>query len=199
MNIRSISLLVTIAIGVTALGLVASEYGERYEVYEREHEGEREGREHGDESSSAYLSDAGHALYKTECGSCHLAYPPIMLPVPSWKGVMGALGDHFGDNAELDTQTARKIADFLARNAAGAGQGRYAEGTWRSTRGRTPPLRLTETDYFRGQHHEIPVRMVMDNPGVGSFSRCDACHRGAERGDFDEHGVRIPGYGDWDD
>jgi len=35
--------------------------------------------------------------------------------------------------------------------------------------------------------------------GVGSFARCEACHRGAEQGDFDEHGVRIPGHGNWDD
>jgi hypothetical protein len=128
-----------------------------------------------------------------------MAYPPTMLPASSWQSVMDTLGDHFGDNAELGTQTARKIADFLARNAAGAGQGRYAEGTWRWTLERTPPARLTETDYFRGQHHEIPARMVTDNPGVRSFARCETCHRGAEQGDFDEQGVHIPGYGNWDD
>jgi hypothetical protein len=41
--------------------------------------------------------------------------------------------------------------------------------------------------------------MVTGNPEVVSFSRCETCHRGAEQGDFDEHGVRIPGYGRWDD
>jgi hypothetical protein len=42
-------------------------------------------------------------------------------------------------------------------------------------------------------------RMVKGNPDVGSFSRCETYHRGADRGNFDEHGVRIPGDGRWDD
>ena len=83
--------------------------------------------------------------------------------------------------------------------SAGQGRGEYGERSWRSTRDRNPPLRISETDYFRGQHHEIPAKMVVGNPDVGGFSRCEACHRGAEQGDFDEHGVRIPGYGRWDD
>ncbi|MDP1920915.1 MAG: CxxxxCH/CxxCH domain-containing protein, partial [Myxococcales bacterium] len=37
--------------------------------------------------------------YETECGSCHLAFPPNLLPAPSWKSVMGGLTDHFGQNA----------------------------------------------------------------------------------------------------
>ena len=41
--------------------------------------------------------------------------------------------------------------------------------------------------------------MVAGNPYVGSFSRCEICHGDAEEGNFDEHGVRIPGYGRWDD
>jgi len=40
---------------------------------------------------------------------------------------------------------------------------------------------------------------VKDNPEVGSFSRCDACHTGAAKGSYDEHGVRIPGFGRWED
>ncbi len=89
--------------------------------HEREHHGERdhdddhEHRERGGASGSAYLSDPGYALYKTECGDCHMAYPPSMLPAASWQDMMGALEDHFGDNAELDAATADQIAAFLDR------------------------------------------------------------------------------------
>ena len=200
-----ISLFAAAAIGVAAVGILADEDDEGHEAHEREHGEKRdhdedhERREHGSGTGSVYLSDPELTLYKTECGDCHMAYPPTLLPTPSWRGMMGSLEDHFGDNAELDTGTADQISTFLARNAAGEGRGEYGERSWRATRDRTPPLRITQTDYFLGQHHEIPAKMVAGNPDVGSFSRCETCHRGAEQGDFDEHGVRIPGYGRWDD
>ena len=194
-----ISLFVATAVSTAVVGLVADEYDERHEAHDREH-GERDRDDnHGRGSGSAYLSDPQYALYKSECGDCHMAYPPSMLPAPSWRGMMGSLEDHFGDNAELDIATAEQLSLFLARNAAGKRRDEYSERAWRATRDRSPLMRITETDYFRGQHHEIPAKLVTGNPAVGSFSRCEACHRGADQGDFDEHGVRIPGYGRWDD
>jgi hypothetical protein len=47
-----------------------------------------------------YLQDPKYPLYKDECGSCHFAYPPTMLPAASWERVMAGLGAHFGDNAD---------------------------------------------------------------------------------------------------
>ena len=205
MNKTLISLFAAAAIGVTAVGIMADEDEEDHEAHEREHGEERdhdeinERREHGNGTGAVYLSDPAYTLYRTECGDCHMAYPPTMLPARSWRGMMSSLEDHFGDNAELDKETADQISAFLARNAAGIGMGEYGERSWRATRERNPPLRITLTDYFRGQHHEIPAKMVAGNPDVGSFSRCETCHRGADQGDFDEHGVRIPGYGHWDD
>ncbi len=51
--------------------------------------------------------------YKQECGSCHLAYPPGLLPASSWQRLMGDLPHHFGTDASLDA------ADACARSAAG--------------------------------------------------------------------------------
>jgi Dihaem cytochrome c len=89
--------------------------------------------------------------------------------------------------------------------AAGAGLATLAlwaddnEHMWRATRDQTPPLRITETDYFLGQHYEIPAKMVTENPEVKSFSRCAACHTQADQGSFNEHQVRVPGYGRFED
>lgn len=136
--------------------------------------------------------------YQEECGSCHFAYQPGLLPVASWRRIMDGLADHFGESAELDRATADELRAYLYANAADrVGTGR-SPGIANSLRN-SAPLRFTDTTYFRRQHHEIPARVVEDNPEVGSFSRCDACHTGASDGNFDEHGVRIPGYGTWDD
>lgn len=209
MKTKLISLLVAGTVGLATVGLLAEGYEERQETHEREGYGERDqgrggdaaydNREYGDGSGLTYLSDPQYGLYKGECGDCHMAYPPSMLPAVSWHAMMGNLEDHFGDDAELDAALANQITAFLARNAAGMGAGEYSERSRRATEGREPPLRITQTDYFRGQHHEIQDKLVTGNSDVGSFSRCEACHRNAARGDFDEHEVRIPGYGHWDD
>jgi len=131
---------------------------------------------------------ASDPLYLDECGSCHLAYPPGLLPARSWRALMAGLDDHFGDNAELDEISRRQISTYLEENAS---RGSRDAGDTR--------LRITETRHFRHEHDEIPTRLVADNAEVGSFSRCDACHADADRGHFDEDTVRIPGHGRWDD
>jgi hypothetical protein len=183
MNKRRTAILLTASAVLLALVAVAGEY-------------EREGRE---DDGLRRLAGPQQALYQQECGGCHLAYPPELLPAASWRAVMAGLGDHFGDNAELDPANARQVTAILVANAADQAPGAYAEHTRRATQGRAPSLRLTGTDYFRGKHHEIPAKMVTGNPQVGSFSRCDACHARAASGSFDEGEVRIPGYGGFDD
>jgi hypothetical protein len=138
------------------------------------------------------------ASYQEECGSCHFAYQPGLLPAASWQRIMDGLADHFEENAELDPETTDQLRTYLIANAADrTGTGR-SPGIANSLRG-SAPLRFTDTTYFRRQHHEIPDRAVKDNPEVGSFSRCDACHTEAAEGSYDEHSVRIPGFGRWED
>ena len=141
---------------------------------------------------------ADNPQYVEECGACHLAYPPGMLPSLSWRRIMSGLEDHFGENAELDVESARHITAYLTANAADRSHIGRAPHVARSLRGNAP-LRFTKTRYFLRKHHEIPRRLVADNPDVGSFSRCEACHAGAKQGNYNEHQVRIPGVGRWDD
>lgn len=191
-----IAIVATAAAGATFVGLMASEGEGRSGWYEH-----RERLEHDGASrpgGSGFLRDPAYARYHQECGDCHLAYPPAMLPADAWQGVLDTLADHFGDNAELDAATAMEIGAFLERHSAGNSRGKYSARMNRATQGRAP-RRITETDYFVGQHHEIPRKMVADNPDIQRFSRCEACHASAADGLFDENAVRIPGYGRWDD
>ncbi|MGB0723285.1 MAG: diacylglycerol kinase [Gammaproteobacteria bacterium] len=139
-------------------------------------EGEYEGR----------LGVPANADYEAECGSCHLAYPASLLPVDTWRRMMAGLDDHFGDNAELDPALREKLELHLTSYAS-----RRASNT--------DSLRISDQGWFRHEHDEVPARMVTGNTEVGSFARCEACHQNAARADFDEDGVRIPGYGRWDD
>jgi hypothetical protein len=140
---------------------------------------------------------AATKIYREECGSCHLAYPPQLLPPGSWEKVMGNLEDHFGENAELDEPTRKQLQDYLVQRSTPR-RGEYR----RILRNMDPdrlPMRITDMVYFRRKHHEIPDRLIRGNDKVRSLSQCDACHRDAERGYFDEDRVIVPGVGRWDD
>jgi hypothetical protein len=119
-------------------------------------------------------------VWKAECGSCHLPYPPELLPASSWRALMNGLDRHFGTDASLESATAARISAFLERNA----------GRDRSESGR-PLLRITESRWFRHEHDELGGT-VWKNPKIKSPANCAACHADAEAGDFDEHGARIP-------
>ncbi len=130
-----------------------------------------------------------NATYKAECATCHMAYPPGMLPAASWRKMMNGLDRHFGENASLEPATRNEITTFLtmwsAENTNPKYQRKYAESST------NPPIRITSTVWFRHKHDEIRPE-VFRRKGVGSAANCVACHRGAERGDFDDDNVRIP-------
>ena len=181
------------SLGVTPGVLFASGSGED-EPAEYGKYGEREDDRRHPGRNALVVRNYG---YRDECGSCHLAYPPELLPARSWRVLMQGLDRHFGDNAEVDAQTATRIEAYLVANAATGDRYRRAAGLSRVSDGSQP--RITATRYFQRKHDEVPQRLVKDNSEVGSFSNCQACHSGAERGDFDEDRVRIPGAGRWND
>lgn len=137
--------------------------------------------------------------YKAECASCHMAYPPGLLPARSWEKIMTNLDNHFGDNAVLDAKSLDSISQFLVSNSADQSDYRRSQSFNNSIKSGEVPERITETRYFLHKHDEVPARMVQDNPKVGRFSNCIACHAAADKGHFNEDDIRIPGFGRWDD
>lgn len=133
------------------------------------------------------------ALYREECGACHMAYPAKLLPAESWKQLMGGLTNHFGENAEIETGSADTITHYLMTYSGKEGKGILKRLT------DPMPLQITELPYFKRKHREIPERLVSGNPEVGNFNDCSVCHAKAVDGVFDEDTVDIPGYGRWDD
>jgi mono/diheme cytochrome c family protein len=121
------------------------------------------------------------AQYRQECGSCHTAYAPGLLPPDSWRQLMGGLASHFGTDASLDAATTKTIAAWLAE------AGRPARGA----EAPPPDNRITRSAWFVRKHREVSAA-TWRLPAVKSASNCSACHAGAEQGDFDEHAVRIP-------
>jgi hypothetical protein len=123
------------------------------------------------------------AKFEQECGACHIAFPPGMMPAVSWQHIMDGLHRHFGTDATLEPETSQEIGKWLQAHA----------GTFRRVSEPPPADRITRSPWFLRQHREgeIPAA-VWKRTSVGSPSNCAACHPGAARGDFDEDRVRIP-------
>jgi len=126
------------------------------------------------------LSVPNNPKWKEECGSCHIAYPPQLLTAENWQRLMGGLNKHFGANAILDAKDNKDILDFLQRNA-GSGNRNSASS-----------LRISDTSWFTREHREVSGN-TWSNPAIKSRSNCTACHVNAERGDWSERGIRMPG------
>jgi hypothetical protein len=149
--------------------------------------------------SRADIAPVENQAYRNECGSCHFAFQPGLLPASAWARIVDGLSDHYGDDASLDARQTAEIRSYLVKNAAdNATRSRSRAFAAGPTDHESLP-RITQTNYFKREHYEIPPRLVGANPQVRSFSNCQSCHRTADAGVYNEHQVVIPGVGRWDD
>lgn len=134
---------------------------------------------------SHYFPPVADPVVKEECGSCHLAFAPSMLPASSWQRMMGDLKNHFGDDATVDPKIAAKITDYLVRNAADTGGQRYGEKLQRGVSASNAPLRITELPKWTREHRKVPD-WEWRHKDVRTRANCVACHSNAEYGDYDD-------------
>jgi cytochrome b len=132
-----------------------------------------------------------NATWNRECGSCHLAFHPTLLPARSWEALLDGQADHFGDDLALDPATVAGLREFARKNAAESAQTEAAWKINRSVPRQVVPLRITETRYWERKHREIAAS-VWKTPAVRSKANCAACHRDAERGTFEDAAMRLP-------
>jgi hypothetical protein len=115
-------------------------------------------------------------FYVQECASCHVAYPPGMLPAPSWARLMSGLKQHFGTDASFDPQEVQRLNQWLQSHADERHQ----------TIAPPPQDRIT-----RSKHRQIEAA-TWRLPSVRSAANCMACHSTADQGRYSEHALRQP-------
>ncbi len=117
-------------------------------------------------------------VVKEECGSCHLAFAPSMLPASSWQRMMGELDKHFGDNASVDPAIAEKITRYLVANAGDAGGQRYSSKLLKGVALGSAPQRITELPKWVREHRKVPD-WEWRHKDVRTKANCVACHTGS--------------------
>ncbi len=122
-----------------------------------------------------------HPLYKQECSTCHMAYPPDFLSKPAWTRVMTGLANHYGTDASIDEATVRDITKWLHQTG----------GTYKRVVATSKEDRITTTPWFIKKHREVKPN-VFKRTSIKSAANCAACHTKAAEGNFDEDFVRTP-------
>ena len=133
-----------------------------------------------------------HQQTLSTCGNdCHVAHQPGLLPERSWKRIMANLDDHFGEQVKISQDTREAIEDYLIRNAADYTRSKYSMKIMKSIGAQTP-LRITEIEYFRRKHEEIPPQVIR-HESVQLISNCRNCHIDADvTGDYHDRNVKMP-------
>lgn len=134
---------------------------------------------------------ADNPLWREKCGSCHVAYHPVLLPRRSWRALFAAQPEHFGENLVLDEEICRTLKAFHLRHAA---ETLRTEASYRisiSLGADKTPLRITETPYWREKHAEID-EAIWHHKEVRSRANCNACHLDAAQGTYADAAMRIP-------
>lgn len=128
-------------------------------------------------------------LYVVECGACHMPFHPSLAPAFVWSAIVDRLGDHFGEDASLDSASADRIRSFLLANSADVVDTRPANRL--RVIDRADPLRITATPFWKHVHAGISDAVFKSKP-VGSRAACGACHQDAATGFFYPAVINIP-------
>jgi len=134
---------------------------------------------------------AANPTWSSECGDCHVAFHPSLLPARSWAALLAHQDDHFGEDLALDPDTLKTLQSFAAAHSAGAHESEPARKIDASIKPGDTPLRITETPYWRAKHARIP-NQAWHLAEIASKSNCDACHADARGGAFEDSGMRLP-------
>jgi cytochrome b len=128
-------------------------------------------------------------VYVKECAACHSPHHPSLAPASTWRAIIATLGEHFGDNAELDPAVARTVLAYLLANSSDNWDTKAAN------RLRTPDpqgsSRITLTAGWQEFHHHVSPTAFTANT-IGGKLNCDACHRDASIGHFQPRSIKIP-------
>lgn len=130
--------------------------------------------------------------YIEECGGCHTAYAPGLLPARSWIKLMSGLSRHFGDDASLEDKTRDKLtADLVALAADSRAANALMQRINAAIPASVTPERISKTGFFNFMHDEVSSS-IWRRPRIGTPSNCMACHTKTEAGRYHEREVHIP-------
>lgn len=142
------------------------------------------------------------AKYQSECGSCHFAYLPGLLPARSWDALLTKSNEHFGETLSLDPETLRHIREFLTTNAGDRSDYTGSKQFLHQLSDESTPLRITSLPMFKLYHFSVLYKMRLSSglnsrnfspAAIKALLNCNSCHERAAAGSFPQREIIIRG------
>ncbi len=121
-----------------------------------------------------------NAVFAKECGSCHMLYPPFLLPKKSWEIMMANLENHFGDDASIDEEANQNILNFLLANSAQMNSNKTAFNILKYAKN-DQNIAITKNEYWIKKHRKIDEKVFLRDD-IKSKANCTACHKDIQNG-----------------
>jgi diheme cytochrome c len=132
--------------------------------------------------------------YLKECGACHFAYLPGLMPARDWEAVMTTLDKHFGENVQLPEPTRAALLRYLTENAADRSP--YHGSQWLNDNipASHTTRRITAIPYVAFKHTVVKEAISRNFAiAVRKLTNCQQCHTEIENGSIGIHELYIPG------
>ena len=145
------------------------------------------------------VAPVDNQLYIKECGSCHFAYQPGLLPSSSWNKIMSNLENHYNNDASISSANLQTLTKYLNDNSAEKNmQYKRSNKIVSSIPAGQIPDSISTTPYIIKKHSEIKKSLITQ-PEVKGLFNCIACHKTADKGNYGERDINIPNFGKWED
>ena len=145
------------------------------------------------------VAPVDNQLYIKECGSCHFAYQPGLLPASSWNKIMSNLENHYNNDASISSANLQTLTKYLNDNSAEKNmQYKRSNKIVSSLAKDQIPESISTTPYMIKKHNEIKKSLITQ-PEVKGLFNCIACHKTADKGNYSERDINIPHFGKWED
>ena len=132
--------------------------------------------------------------YRKECGSCHMAYSPGLLPARGWQHILDGLDKHFGESVALRPDVRASIAKYLTDNAMERSPYEGSKALLEKIPESYTPSRIMMMPYLAYVHTAVREGIAKNgNIQVKRFANCNQCHTEAESGSFAYSELFIPG------
>jgi cytochrome b len=128
------------------------------------------------------------AAWQKECGSCHLAYSPALLPLRSWERTFKEQDAHFGEDLSLSAAAVARLRTVATAVPT------PSWGAWKlvaSAPADAAPLRISELPFWRHAHEDLPESAFKAPVSAGRHD-CEACHVDAASGIFHPRMIQKP-------
>ena len=127
-------------------------------------------------------------VFVEECASCHIIYPPHLLPKNAWNKIMDNLEEHFGDDASIDKDSNKIIREYLLKNSAQNSKKQVSINVLNTY---IEEIAISENKYWKDVHKNLE-KSLFKSKKVKTKSNCKACHTNFENGIIENRDIDIP-------